>query len=292
MSTSRWEAVTQWTGGKWKKTKEWTLEKCKSKPVRWTISALSGASLAAATHELIPAEGAAWLTFNILATGLIFGVVARVTSHRLSADEEAPQKTEELVNLRVQEALHDVVDQLNENVNRQNHNTHLILSQLAQIQNRNFEKKPRTEPEQKHAPAAEVDLELGLELNQMHLSAITVQPNDNNSNHEEEQADTPLQGNIQPLRTIQIHIPEKPVAEAKDLSPSTAPSYFTQCWESLRRHKTMRFFPAYGTELTRQHLQHDADAFHYPDDQPSPTSPVTVYTYETDIKASVDQRYY
>jgi hypothetical protein len=76
MSKSRWEAVKQWTGEKWKKTKEWTLEKCKSKPIRWTVSALSGASLANAMHGFVPTEGA-WLAFNIIATGAVFVISAR-----------------------------------------------------------------------------------------------------------------------------------------------------------------------------------------------------------------------
>jgi hypothetical protein len=293
MSTSRWEAATQWTGEKWKKTKEWTLEKCKSKPIRWTVSALSGASLANAMHGFLPAEGA-WLAFNIIATGAVFVISARLTSHGLSSQEEAPQKTQELVKLMVQEVMQDVVDQLNENVKIENHNTNLIASQLALALNRKQTRNPRTESEQKHALKAEADLELGLELNQMHLSAVTAQPNDNSSDSEEELPDIlPPQGDIQLLRAIQINIPAVPVDEAKEGDPSTAPSYLTRCWESLRRNKTMRFFPGtYGTELTRQHLQHEADSFHYPEDQPSPTNPVLIYTYQSDLEDGMKRQFY
>jgi hypothetical protein len=288
MSTSRREAVKQWTGEKWKKAKEWTLEKCKSKPVRWTVSALSGASLANAMHGFLPTEGA-WLAFNIIATGAAFVVSARLTSHGLSAQEEAPQKTQELVKLLVHEALQDVVNQLNENINRDNNNTQLIVSQLAQALNRKFEKKPRRQAERRSISATEADLEQGLELNQTSFSAAAAELQNNSDSKEEHTDIMRPQGDIQPLRNIQIHIPEDPVDEIKELNPQTAPSCFTQCLESLRRQRTIRFFsPSYGTELTREHLEHEAAAY----DQPSPTQPVMVYTYQTDLELGLQRLVY
>jgi hypothetical protein len=313
MSMSRWEATTQWTGRRWKSLKEWTREKSQSRPVRWGVSILSGASLASAMHGFIPTEGA-WLAFNILATGVTFVVSARITSHGLSTQDEAPEKTKALVQTTAKEYLQVVIDQLNENVKRENNNTALILEQLTDVVRKTDQvllrfRKPThhtalTESTNPRAPIA--DIESGLSLSQANLVEIA-------SFHEQKDSDTDstedqseffdfqdrIKDDIAPLQPIRLRIPTNDAAAvAASESPSFDCSYLTHCWDRIRGPRRLNFFSrTESTELTQalpriQTAQDRGIVYSYVD-LPSPRSPqILVETYQTDLEAGITRQFY
>jgi hypothetical protein len=299
MSMSRWEATTQWTGRKWTRIKEWSREKAKSRPVRWGVSILSGASLASAMHEFIPMQGA-WVVFNVLATGVTFAISARLTSHGLSSQEEAPEKTKQLVQITTHDTLQIIVDQLNEqlneNVNRNNHNTALILKRVSNIEKKAAHVLQRFQEPQALPVEVKDDIELGLARTESHLAAIAALPLqldiDSDDDAREAFGDESENNEIMPLLAIRIEMPIEAKAETKEESSSIDCSYLTNCWRKIPGGGRMRLFAATeSTELTRQHLQvyssDDAEIF---GDLPSPPGPMRVETYQSDLEAGMQRQ--
>lgn len=262
MSISRWEATKQALHKQWIKIKKWTLENAKSKPARWTMSIISAASLASAVYGIIPTNGA-WLAINIICTGTVFIITARVTSHGLSSQHEAPEKAKKLA----KDVLSVIVKQNNDNIEITNENFKTIISHLAQI-NAHLRRQAENKSQQH-------DTALGIEI----------QPaSPTNTNDAEDIRLLAETHGIKPL--LAIHIDQTPdINEQEEKADNNAappqPSLFTQCWQSLKGRRQLGLFTAtHNTELAQTHQKTKGTVFRYIN-PPSPENAPQTLSYQT-----------
>ncbi len=276
MSLSRWETRKQSLNEKWNKIKAWTLEKAKSRPARWTMSAVAALTPTGVVYSVlysITPTTTAWLAVNIVCSSCMFIVAARITSHQLSSQNEIPEKVQQLA----KDTVSTVVEQQNDNIRISNENTRAILVQFAKMKTEIRHLQTERNPPQ---PAPDAALAID----------IVEPPSPTNSDNAEEIQLLAETYGIKPLAFIRLDTtPDVSELEQKDNSNADTnnPSIFTQCWRSIRGHRNLRLFTAANdTELTQIHVQgesSDADSYRYvnsPVNHPQTLAPQIIESYQ------------